>query len=265
MSRYPRKPQDVEPVESAPAPLFVQDMPQVRDAIQRAVDLGQADPSALHGQFSPDALQGGTLDLSAVTVSKTEGLGFQDAPPAPFSSPELESEPQRLRDARQADIAEARRIQAAALGTTPERMFSGEAMRNMYANEPKYTIQVMKKNEDAPDETHFWGCINGVQYTAQYYAPISVPYSVVRQLVELGRCTPPANCPELLEVAIRQGAQAGQLNDILRGIAYAGDGAYDPMSLPNINQLGGSVTGLEQARRNMGSKPVISTPGFSFG
>lgn len=262
-----RRPQNTtpEPVEPTPAPLFVQDMPQVRDAIQRAVDLGQADPSALHGQFSPSALQDGTLDLSAVVASKTETLGFQDAPPAPFSSPELDSEPQRIREARQKDIQEAREIRAAALGTTPERMFSGEAMRNMYAQEPKHTITVMKKNEDAPDETSLWGCLNGVQYTIQFFVPVAVPYSVVRQLVELGRCAPPPSCPELMVVALREGAQAGKLNEVLRGVAYAGDGAYDPSSIANINQLGGSVTGLEQARRSMGSKPVISAPGFSFG
>ena len=272
MSRYPRKPQDVEPVQtapapilSAPAPLFVQDMPEVRDAIQRAVNDGQADASLLHGQFSPDALQNGTIDLSAVSVSKTEHLGFEDAPPAPFSSPELDSEPQRLRDARQRDIEQSREIRAAALGTTPERMFSGEAMRNMYAQEPQHTIQVTKKAEDPIEETHLWGCLNGVQYTIQYFVPVTVPYSVVRQLVELGRCTPPPSCPELMVVALREGAQSGKLNEVLRGVAYDGAGAYDPMTIANINQMGGSVTGLEQARRNMGTKPVISSPGFSFG
>lgn len=262
-----RRPQNhnPEPVQTAPAPLYVQDMPEVREAIQRAVDIGQADPSLLNGQFSPDALQNGSIDLSAVNVSKTEHLGFEDVPPAPFSSPELESEPERLREARQRDIEQARQIRAAALGTTPERMFSGEAMRNMYAQEPQYTITVMKKAEDPVEETHLWGCLNGVQYTVQYYVPVTVPYSVVRQLVELGRCTPPQSCPELMVVALREGSQSGKLNEVLRGVAYDGAGAYDPMTVANINQLGGSVTGLEQARRSMGTKPVITSPGFSFG
>jgi hypothetical protein len=93
--------------------------------------------------------------------------------------------------------------EAARSGMSVAYLNSVDRTQRQIASERRYKVMIMPRYGDGEVIS---GSINGVPYTIPLAREISLPYSLVSLMVDLGRLAPPPGCEELTASAINAGS-----------------------------------------------------------
>jgi hypothetical protein len=217
---------ETEKIEAAMAnmSLHPEDAPALREAYDMAVHTAreQGRPTSFGMEsFDLSALPGTTLADSApsgVSISDDQEAIDEEAR---LILAQSTAEAERKRRAHEQALL----LAAAQSGVPVAQLFDNEATRKRILSEKRYMVM---PSPEYMGEKAFTMSISCVEFTIYVGRPQMVPYSIMADLVCMGRIAPPHECPELIASSLHAAACKGTISPLAKaanGQAYLGASA----------------------------------------